>query len=121
MQVIIGFLILLLFYFAGQVISYFIGGFIPGNIIGMILLFCALYFNLLKPARIKSISTGLTRNMAIFFVPAGVGLLESLDLLKQYWFSITVVSAISTIFVIVVVGLIQEKMETRRKDYDKII
>lgn len=121
MTLIVGFLILLLFYFAGQCISYLIGGLIPGNIIGMILLFCSLYFKLLNPKRVRSISTGLTRNMAIFFVPAGVGLLESLDLLSQYWLSITIASAISTILVIAVVGIIQQKMETRRQSYDKII
>lgn len=121
MQVIIGFLILLVFYFVGQFLSYLIGGFIPGNIIGMILLFCALYFKLLNPERVKTIATGLTRNMAIFFVPAGVGLLESLDLLKQYWLSITVVCTVSTILVIVVTGIIQQKMETKRRGYDEII
>lgn len=121
MQLIVGFLILLVFYFAGQCISYLIGGYIPGNIIGMILLFSALYFKLLNPARVKSIATGLTRNMAIFFIPAGVGLIESQDILAQYWLSITIVSAISTILVIAVVGLIQQKMETKRRNYDQII
>lgn len=121
MKVIIGFLILLVFYFAGQCLSYLIGGFIPGNIIGMILLFCALYFKLLDPERVRSISTGLTRNMAIFFIPAGVGLLESQDLLVKYWLSITITSAISTILVIAIVGIIQQKMETKRKSYDEII
>lgn len=114
MTIVIGFFILLLFYFVGQFISVLIGGAIPGNIIGMILLFLSLYLKLLKPAYVKSISTGLTKNMAIFFVPAGVGLITATDLVSKYWVSILVASAISSVLVIATVALIQQKMENKR-------
>lgn len=114
MRVLVGFFILLVFYFFGQFISLLIGNVIPGNIIGMILLFLALYFKLLKPAYVRSISSGLTKNMAVLFVPAGVGLLTATDLVSKYWVSILVASAISSVLVIATVALIQQKMENKR-------
>lgn len=114
MKVIVGFLIILVFYFFGQLVSWLIGGLIPGSIIGMVLLFGALQSKLLKASLIEDISRGLTRNMAIFFIPAGVGLLTATHLIREYWLSILVAAAISTVLVIAVVAITQEKMENRR-------
>ena len=40
---------ILFFYFVGECISHFIHGFIPGSVIGMVLLFLALAFKVVKP------------------------------------------------------------------------
>ena len=69
---------ILFFYFTGEFISYFIDGFIPGSVIGMVLLFLALAFKKVKPEKVKRLSTVLTQNMGLFFVPAGVGLMNYL-------------------------------------------
>lgn len=73
---------ILFFYFTGEFISYFIDGFIPGSVIGMVLLFLALAFKKVKPEKVKRLSTVLTQNMGLFFVPAGVGLMNSFDHLR---------------------------------------
>ena len=76
---------ILFFYFTGEFISYFIDGFIPGSVIGMVLLFLALAFKVVKPNKVKKLSTLLTENMGLFFLPAGVGLMNSLGIISQYW------------------------------------
>lgn len=101
---------ILFFYFAGEFISYWIDGFVPGSVIGMMLLFIALVFRKVKPARVKRISTLLTDNMGLFFVPAGVGLMTSFGIISQYWLIIVTASVISTILVIATVATIQQKM-----------
>ena len=53
---------ILFFYFTGEFISYFIDGFIPGSVIGMVLLFLALAFKVVKPNKVKKLSTLLTEN-----------------------------------------------------------
>ena len=105
---------ILFFYFTGEFISYFIDGFIPGSVIGMVLLFFALLFKLVKPAKVKKISTLLTDNMALFFLPAGVGLMNSLGILSQYWVVIVTASIVSTILVIATVALVQQKLGKER-------
>ena len=76
----------------------------------MLLLFLALVFKLIKPAKVKKISTVLTENMGLFFLPAGVGLMTSLGIITQYWAVIVTASVVSTILVIASVALIQQKL-----------
>ena len=91
---------ILFFYFTGEFISYFIDGFIPGSVIGMVLLFLALAFKKVKPEKVKRLSTVLTQNMGLFFVPAGVGLMNSFGIISEYWAVLLIASVVSTILVI---------------------
>lgn len=102
---------ILFFYFVGEFISYFIDGYIPGSVIGMILLFLALAFKLVKPNQVKKLSTLLTENMGLFFIPAGVGLMNSFGILSEYWTVILTASVVSTLLVIASVALVQQKLE----------
>lgn len=115
MKMVKGTFIILLFYFLGQGVSYLIDGLVPGNIIGMILLFLSLYFKALKPDYVKDVANAFTRNMAIFFIPAGAGLLGSYGLISKFWMSILIVCSVSTVLVIAVVAVIQQQMEKKRK------
>jgi len=94
-------------------LSLLIHGFIPGSVLGMVLLFLSLFFNILKPEYVKDTATVITKNMAVFFVPAAVGLMAYGALLSQSLVAILSAIAISTILTIVTVALIQEKMEKR--------
>lgn len=106
---------ILFFFFSGEFISSFINGFIPGSVIGMILLFLALAFKIVKPIKVKRISTVLTQNMGLFFIPAGVGLMNSLGIISQYWTVILTASVVSTILVIITVAWIQQSLEKDKK------
>lgn len=115
MKMVKGVFIILLFYFLGQAVSYLIDGFIPGNIIGMILLFLSLYFKAITPDNVKDVANVFTRNMAIFFIPAGAGLLGSYGIISKFWMSILIVCSVSTVLVIAVVAVIQQRMEKRKE------
>lgn len=106
---------ILFFYFLGEFISHCINGFIPGSVIGMLLLFVALAFKLVKPAHVDKISTLLTDNMGLFFLPAGVGLMTSLGIISRYWAVILTASVVSTVLVIAAVALVQEKFEHHKR------
>ena len=70
-----------LFFFAvGELIGMMIGHFLPGSVIGLILLFLALETKLIKPDKVDSVAKFLTLNMGLFFVPAGVGLITQVEL-----------------------------------------
>jgi holin-like protein len=105
-----GVFLILLFLALGEGTSLLIGGFVPGNVLGMVLLFLALSLKIVKPDSVKYVSNVLTRNMVLFFVPAGVGLMASMQLIGNNWLAILLSSVISTLLVIAVVGLIQDKM-----------
>ncbi|MCD8194196.1 MAG: CidA/LrgA family protein, partial [Tannerellaceae bacterium] len=82
---------------------------IPGSVIGMVLLFLALLLKVVKPEKVKRVSELLTRNMAFFFLPAGVGLMEAFGIIAESWVTIVTVSVISTFLVIATVSFLQEK------------
>ncbi len=111
MKMVQGIFFILLFYFVGQAISYLIDGFVPGNIIGMILLFLSLHFKAVDPERVGSVANAMTKNMAIFFIPAGAGLIASYDLISKFWATLLVVSSVTTVLVVIVVALIQQKAD----------
>lgn len=110
-----GIFIVLFFYALGELVGWLLQGFIPGSVIGMILLFAALCFKWVKPERIKPVARFLCDNMALFFVPAGVGIINALDILSRHWQAVLVACAVSTVCVIVVVASIQQWFEKRRK------
>lgn len=106
---------ILLFYFIGEFISYWIGGFIPGSVIGMLLLFLALVFHKIKPEKVGRVAKVLTDNMGLFFLPAAVGLMDSMDFIASYWTIIVTVSCISTLLVIASVGWVQQIMGKKKE------
>ena len=96
----------------GEYISSFIQSIvvIPGSIIGMILLFILLQLKIIKIESIKEISDFFLDNMAIFFIPAGVSLIKSLNLIVDNIFVLIITIGISTPVVMYITGLIVEKM-----------
>lgn len=106
---------ILLFYFLGELLSILIKGFLPGSVIGMMLLFLSLFFKILNPENVRSAATTITKNMAVFFIPAAVGLMAYGELVSKNLVAIVLAISISTILTMITVALIQERMEKRRK------
>ena len=107
---------ILFFYLLGCVVSALTGNFIPGSVVGMLLLFGALSAGWLRPWRMKRAAGFLLDNMMLFFIPVGVGLIASYSLVSKYLAAILVASIVSTVLVIVVVGMIEQKLEGKRRE-----
>src|SRR5699024_9089115 len=88
-----------LFSLLGDVVSILISNFVAihGSVIGMVLLFIALHFNWLKMSQVEEVGTWLTDNMAILFVPAGVGLMTNFDLLANVWLHLLIIDRKSVV------------------------
>ena len=68
----------------------------PASVIGMVLLFVLLSCKVLKVEHIREKSDFLLSNMAFFFIPAGVSIINYFDLLKSNLWQIAVICAVST-------------------------
>ena len=110
-----GIFLILLFYLLGCFVAALIGNFVPGSVIGMILLFCALSLKWVRAGHVKKVSMFLLDNMMLFFIPVGVGLITSYTLLSRYMLAIIVASLVSTVLVIAVVGLVEQKLESKKR------
>ena len=83
---------ILFFYLLGCVVAALTGNFIPGSVVGMLLLFGALSLGWIRPWRMKRAAGFLLDNMMLFFIPVGV----------------------STVLVIIVVGIVEQKLEAKK-------
>jgi holin-like protein len=110
-----GIFIIFLLYALGNAISWLTGGYIPGSVIGMLLLFTGLLAGIIKPAKVAPAANFLVGNMALFFVPVGVGLMVSFHFFKGNVIAIVTSVVGSTILVLLATGLIQQWMEKWKK------
>lgn len=99
---------ILLFLFAGEIISFFFSSVvtIPSSVIGMLLLFLSLHFKWLKQSQVRVVADWLSEHMTIMFIPLGVGLVTQFDQLGHgMWWKLLLVLVLSTAVIIAVVGL----------------
>lgn len=80
--------VILFFYVLGEIVSKLLiiilpSIFIPGSILGMILLVIGIVTKIVKKEWIEDVAVFLTSNMAFFFIPAAVGIIEYADVLKD--------------------------------------
>lgn len=104
-----------LFSLLGEIISSVIASIvaIPGSVIGMVLLFLALQMNVIDLEQVDEVGTWLTDNMAIFFVPAGVGLLANFDVLAEYWVQLIIIMVVTVSLMMLLVGKIVQGIKSR--------
>lgn len=97
--------IVLIIAFLGELISKIFHLPLPGNVLGIIILLGLLSLRIIKVEMVDDISSFLLDHLPFFFIPAGVGLISNLELLKGEGLAILLVCLISTIIVIAVTGL----------------
>ncbi|HEY0020394.1 MAG TPA: CidA/LrgA family protein [Longimicrobium sp.] len=107
----LGLLILLAFLFAGEAIARFGRLPLPGSVAGMLMLAGALRLRWIPPSVVEPAAELLIRNMALFFVPAGVGVMTYAGLLRREWLPVVAGAVASTVAVLLVVGWMQQRLE----------
>ncbi len=106
-----GILILLSYLVVGEGISMLINHFVPGNVIGMVLLFASLQAKIVKPESVEKVSEFLTKNMTIMFLPPSIGLIASYKILGNNIVTIVLAIVVSTMLVLAVVGKMMDKLD----------
>ena len=69
----------------------------PASVIAMLLLLLCLMTGVLKIDHIREKSDFLLANMAFFFIPAGVNVINYLDILKANWLPLLLLCVITTV------------------------
>ncbi len=108
-----GLFYILFFWLLGNGLSLLTGGYISGNIIGLILLFASLCLHWVKAETIRPAARFLLGAMALFFVPYGVGLMDSYQVILENLWAILVSGIVSTILVLVVAGKTYQSLNRR--------
>lgn len=100
--------VLFAFLALGELIVWLTGVRIPSSIIGMLLLTVALKLRAVRLMWVDRVSDFLVRNLGFFFVPAGVGLMRCLGLIKAEWLPIVVSAVVSTFVILAVTGRVYQ-------------
>lgn len=97
-------LIIFGFSFVGDTLSNSLHLPVPGSILGMIFLFLALQFKVLKFTDVDEVGSFLINNMTILFLPAGVGIMAKWSLISDFWWQIALIVLIALIVNVFVLG-----------------
>lgn len=76
----------------------------PASVIGLVLLFVALCTNVLKLEQVERVGDLLVDNIGLFFVPAGVSVINSLGLLHAHFVLNLLLIFLSTVLLLVATG-----------------
>lgn len=88
---------------------------IPGNVLGMILLFILLLTGVIKLEWIDKASSFLLKHLVFFFIPITVGIMTLGSLFLQNGFSIIVILVISAVLGMVVTGGVAQFLAKKRE------
>jgi holin-like protein len=78
---------------------------LPSSLYGLIIFTLTLHFRLFNAHYIKSSAVWCLRHMAVCFVPAGVGIMNHFELIKQFGIAIVAITFLTTFLLLTVVGL----------------
>lgn len=102
------FCIILAFSFAGEILNRLIPLPVPASIYGLVLMFLALEFKIIKVEHINEVSKFLLGIMSIFFVPSSVGIINALPLMKKYGIQFAIIGIASTVIVFGITGQVTQ-------------
>lgn len=74
----------------------------------MLLLAAALKMRIIRLMWVDKVADFLVKNLGFFFVPAGVGVMRCLGLLRDQWMPIVAATIVSTFIIIAVTGWIHQ-------------
>ena len=101
---------LLVFQLAGEIVAQGLSLPVPGPVLGMAFLFCALVRRGSVPALMSEAAGSILRNLTLLFIPAGVGVMVHVARLRDEWLAITVALVVSTLTAIIVTAFVLDRL-----------
>jgi holin-like protein len=103
-------LALLAFQLAGEVLVRAAGLPVPGPVVGMLLLFATLRLRGGVPPALQRAADGLLANLSLLFVPAGVGVMVHLGLLRSAWWQLLLTVVLSTLLTLLATAAVMQAL-----------
>ena len=105
--------------FAGELLHSLIALPVPASIYGLLIMFILLCTHIVKLTDVEDTAKFLIEIMPIMFIPAGVGLIESVDVLKPMLLPVSIITVSVTVIVMAVTGLVTQAIIRRGKKKDE--
>lgn len=93
---------------------------VPGSIIGLVLLFLALQFKILRLRHISMVGNFLLANMTILFLPPAVGIMDKFQVIAPYLLPIILIVLGAIVLNVCVLAVVVQLVKTRFEgDYEE--
>ena len=93
---------------------------VPGSIIGLVLLFLALQFKILRLRHISMVGNFLLANMTILFVPPAVAIMDKFHVIAPYLLPIILIVLGAIVLNVCVIAVVVQLIKTRFEgDYEE--
>ena len=93
---------------------------VPGSIIGLVLLFLALQFKLLRLRHISMVGNFLLAYMTILFLPPAVGIMDKFQVIAPYLLPIILIVLGAIVLNVCVIAVVVQLIKTRFEgDYEE--
>ena len=102
MDVLKQFAIILVFCLAGETAARLLPVKLPAGVWGLMLLFIAFSLKMLRPKTIEKTANFLLANMALFFLPPAIAIVEHFDILRSAVVRFSIVALLTTIITFLV-------------------
>lgn len=97
--------------FVGEIIARAASLPLPGPVLGLLLLLAWLIIRDRAPSPPLVTTSGwLLRNFGLLFVPAGVGVITQLDVIRDNWLPLLVAIPVSTLLGLLVTGWVMQRL-----------
>ena len=105
------FTILVVCQFIGEITARFLGLPLPGPVIGLIILLALLIVRSGPSAELETVGNWLLRHFGLLFVPAGVGVINQIDVLRENWLALLIAIPLSTLAGLATTGLVMQHLD----------
>jgi holin-like protein len=103
--------VLIICQFVGEVVARFLSLPLPGPVLGLVLLLGILLLRRKPPdPDLRQTSGWLLSHFGLLFVPAGVGIVTQIDVLRQSWLPLLVAIPVSTFLGLIVTGWVMQRL-----------
>lgn len=101
--------------YVGELISNSLSLPLPGSIVGMLIFALLLKVGACKEEEVGETSDFLIKNMSLFFIPPGVGVISYFGLIREQWLPIVASAVISTILVILSTAIVFQIIKNKKR------
>ena len=105
--------------FVAELLEYLIPLPVAASIYGLIIMLAALMTKVIKLEDVEDVADFLTGNLAIMFIPATVGIMDSVDEMKKMFIPLVVISVVTTLLIMSVTGWVAQAIMRRKGNKNK--
>jgi holin-like protein len=111
--------IILVICLIAEVMEYLIPLPIAASMYGLVLMLIALYTKIIPLKEVEGVSDFLTDNLAVMFIPPTVGIMASVEEMKQMLVPLVVISVVTTLLIMTVTGWVTQAIIRRKKTKER--